>query len=186
MAGGIPSLRHAPRSRARPKRPRSTAPAWSRAIWPGTAITGVGGTAAEGTVGGTARGAGGRPAGTGVGDLDGVVAAGAWDSAGVGVSAGPPGLHFGHGHPTTGTIRRHMLPMSRRLTSSIPTQDKKAPIGMWIHAIGAAMERQSHLRQRNFRAARLHRLAACNVLSFSQSFIFGQSQARLSNKKGAT
>jgi len=78
-----------------------------------------------------AVGAGDGPDGTGAGDSDGVVAAGAWDSVGDGdgFSAGPLGLPFGHGHPTTtGTIRRSMPPTFRRLTSSIPIQDKKAPM----------------------------------------------------------
>ena len=77
-------------------------------------------------------GDGDGPAGTG--DGVGAAAVGVSDSVGVGAvgdSAGPLGVHSGHGHPTTtGTIRRYMLPMSRRLTSSIHIQDKKAPIGL--------------------------------------------------------
>jgi hypothetical protein len=147
MATGTPSLHHALRLLVQLKPPRSTVPAWSPAIWPGTAITGVGGVVG-GVVAGEAAGVGDRPAGTGVGDSDGVVAAGAGDSVGDGVGdlAGPPGLHSGHGHPT-GTIRGCMPLMSRRLTSSIPIQDKKASIGLHIHAIDAAIERDSHAQR---------------------------------------
>jgi hypothetical protein len=79
---------------------------------------------------GVGVGVGDGPAGTGVG----AAAVGVSDSVGVGAagdSAGPLGVHSGHGHPTTtGTIRRYMLQMSPRLTSSIHIQDKKTPIGL--------------------------------------------------------
>jgi hypothetical protein len=71
-------------------------------------------------VDGAAAGAG--PAGTGAG----AAAVGVGDSAGAGVSAGPPGLRSGRGR-LIGTIRGS-TPMSRRLTSSIPIQDKKVVI----------------------------------------------------------
>ena len=81
-----------------------------------------------------AVGVGGGDGPAGIGDGVGAAAVGDSDSVGVGAagdSAGPLGAHSGHGHPTTtGTIRRYMLQMSRRLTSSIHIQVKSAPIDL--------------------------------------------------------
>jgi hypothetical protein len=85
----------------------------------GAVIPGADGAAAE-------VGVGAGPVGIGAGDGVGVAVVGVLDSVGVGEageSAGPPGVHSGHG-PPTGTIPGS-TPMSRHLTSSTPIQDKK-------------------------------------------------------------
>ena len=62
----------------------------------------------------------------GTGDGVGAAAVGVSDSVGVGEageSAGPLGVHSGHGPPIGTTLGS--TPMSRRPMSSIPIQDKK-------------------------------------------------------------
>lgn len=115
----------------------STAPAWFPTILVGAATDG--GTASDGAA------VGDGPAGTGAGDGVGVAAVGVGDSVGVGEageSAGPLGVHSGHG-PPIGTTPGS-TPMSRRPMSLIPIQDKRACVGLWIHAFSLAVERYSH------------------------------------------
>jgi hypothetical protein len=81
-----------------------------------------------------ADGVGAGPAGTG--DGVGAAAVGVSDSVGVGEageSAGPLGVHSGHGRPIGTTPGS--TPMFRRPTSSIPIQGKKF-IRLYIQAIG--------------------------------------------------
>lgn len=145
---------------------------WFPAISLGTATTGV-----DGTEVGTAAGAGvgdGR-VGTGAGDGVGVAVVGVGDSdgAGDGVSVGLPGLRSGPGRPT-GTIPG-FTPMSRRPTSSIPIQDKKARVGLWNRAMSLAAELDSHAQERDIHAPLI---AVSNTLISSRT-LFGQ-------QKGAT
>jgi hypothetical protein len=74
-----------------------------------------------------AVGAGDGPDGTG--DRVGAAAVRVSDSVGVGEagdSAGPRGVHSGHGPPTTGTTRRSTPLLLRRLMSLILIQDDQA------------------------------------------------------------
>ena len=88
-----------------------------------------------------ADGVGAGPAGTG--DGVGAAAVGVSDSVGVGEageSAGPLGVHSGHGRPIGTTPGS--TPMFRRPMSSIPIQDKKF-IRLYIQAIGAPISSHS-------------------------------------------
>jgi hypothetical protein len=140
--------------------------AWFPAILPGAATDG--GTASDGE----ADGVGAGPVGTGAGDGVGVAVVGVGDSAGDGVSVGLPGLRSGPGRPT-GTIHG-FTPMSRRPTSSIPIQDKKARVGLWRRAISLAVQRDSHAQERDIHAPLI---ARSNTLTFLR-YTFGQQKRR--------